>query len=162
MKEKRAGILLHIDELWNVFGNEAVKYLKSSDGRLNKLFYEDAFDKRLKRDLDNSKDDEFRDRYLNGYTNIDVPRFRMDTAAWKDFVKSFAGQLHLESMKGRSESLVFHRISKALQTTGNDAEFDSPPDILKFIRDNWNNPIQDDDGGQLKFGEYIDLYPKDL
>ena len=119
--------------------------------------YRRLFEHRVDRDLELAEDEEFKDRYVNGCEVIDVPRFRMDPAAWRSFVESFARQIHLEWLKKGSQSLIFQQIYKALDDVDDDA-FDDPRELVKLLRSKWNTTIEADDGEEISVGEYIDRY----
>jgi hypothetical protein len=149
-----------IYDLWAALGDLAETYLESRDGEVDADAYRSLFNQRVQRDIDLASDEEFRDRYINGYEVIPVPRFRIDAAAWRSFVDSLARQIHLEWLKMQSQSLVYQYIYHALMDDGlvDYDNFDDPEALSKLLRLNWNTVIMGDDGEETTVGEYIDVY----
>lgn len=158
LDEARSQFLNRIDELWATFGQSAETYLKADDGNVDKNFYSTLFDTRVQRDLELAEDLEFRDRYVNGCEVINVPRFRVDPASWRSFAESFTRQLHLESLKGRSTSLIYQYFNAAFADV--EEAFDRPNALLKLLRSRWNAVIEDDDGLRTTMGSYVDGYQR--
>ncbi len=141
--------------LWERFGPLADSYLKSSNGRVHRRYYQREFDRRLKRDLLLAADANFSDRYIRGFDLVPVPRFRLDTAAWKTFRFSFVEQIHLDLLKARPQSSVCRRIKSAF---GNeDATTLELCDILERLEADWNKSVKCDDSSKT-LGHYIDRY----
>jgi hypothetical protein len=157
---KNTACLLFLERvvgLWKAFGPQAATFLESRNGTVDHDLYRRSFEQRVDRDLELAEDEEFKNRYINGCEVIDVPRFRMDPAAWRSFVESFARQTHLEWLKKRSQSLIFQQIYKALDDVDDDT-FDDPRELVKLLRSKWNTTIEGDDGEEITVGEYIDRY----
>lgn len=152
-----SGFLTRISELWAVLGDQASIYLESCGGTVDQAAYQALFDQRLERDLELAEDNEFRDRYINGCEIIDVPRFRTDANGWRSFVESFMRQLHVESLKSKSQSYIYDSISNALVDKDYDI-FDNTRYLQSVLRSDWNKVIEDDDGESATVGEYIDSY----
>lgn len=146
-----------VERLWAALGEDAGTYLSSDEGYVDLEQYGRLFEQRVEYDLELAADDEFRTRFVDGVEIIDVPRFRVDTGAWNAFVESFVRQLHLESIKRRSVSLIYQRVSAVLMELVEDP-FDDPRQAIKLLRKHWNNVIEDDQGEATTVGAYIDGY----
>ena len=146
-----------VARLWEALGPQAAAYLEARSGLLDVDFYRRSFEQRVERDLELANDAEFTNRYINGCEVIDVPRFRMDAAAWRSFVESFSRQIHLEWLKTRSQSLMFQYIHAALKEFDEDA-FDDPKALAKLLRSKWIEKIEGDDGEEISVGDYVDGY----
>jgi hypothetical protein len=157
-RDARSQFLSRVDTLWSALGDSAGAYLEARGGALNRDLYTSLYEKRVDRDLALADDAEFLDRYVSGCEMIDVPRFRTDAAAWRSFVDSFMRQVHLESLKEKSKSLIYQYTADALAELSKDDVFDSPKEIAKALRLNWNAIIEGDDGEDISFGEYVDGY----
>lgn len=157
----RMHFLDRVIRLWDAFGTQAASYLEGRGTKVDQVFYQNAFEQRLERDLELAGDEEFTNRYINGCEVIDVPRFRMDAAAWRSFVDSFCRQLHLEWLKTRSQSLMFQNIYAALKDL-DESVFDDPRSLARLLRSKWNFTIEGDDGEDISVGDYVDSYQGQL
>ena len=153
----RERYLSRIERLWAALGEDAHLYLCSSGTRVDISLYANLFEQRVDYDLELAEDEEFRQRYVDGVEIIDVPRFRVDAAAWNSFVESFARQLHLENLKKKSVSLIYQRIDSAFDGLV-DYPFEDPRKLVKTIRRHWNTRIDGDYGEKTTVGEYIQSY----
>jgi hypothetical protein len=153
-----ARFLTRISTLWERLGQEAATYLEPQGNGVNMEFYRNVFEQRLERDLALADDEEFRNRYINGFELIEVPRFRTDAAAWRSFVDSFSRQIHLGSLKAKNHSLIFRRIFQTLVQYGdyNEDVFDDHNELSAILRARWNIVPEGWDG--MSVGEYIDCY----
>ncbi|WP_172122595.1 hypothetical protein [Devosia sp. 919] len=153
----RERYLSRIERLWAALGEDAGLYLRSSGTGVDLSLYAGLFEQRVDYDLELAEDEEFRQRFVDGVEIIDVPRFRVDAAAWNSFVESFARQLHLENLKKKSVSLIYQRIDSAFDGLV-DYPFEDPRKLVKAIRRHWNTRIDYDYGEKTTVGEYIESY----
>lgn len=153
----RERYLSRIERLWAALGEDAALYLRSSGNGVDLSLYAGLFEQRVDYDLELAEDEEFRQRFVDGVEIFDVPRFRVDAAAWNSFVESFARQLHLENLKKRSVSLIYQRIDSALDGLA-DYPFEDPRKLVKALRRHWNTRIDDGYGEKTTVGEYIENY----
>ncbi|MGE3917567.1 MAG: hypothetical protein AB7F78_17885, partial [Hyphomicrobiaceae bacterium] len=107
-----------LDRLCRIFEGDMEKYLHATSGVLDRKHYDRLFDERIDRDLDLANDEVFRIRFTFGYELVQVPRFRQDVAGWRGFVNSFARQLCLSHLRGRSQSLMLKSLVDVLQEIG--------------------------------------------
>ncbi|MGP4802152.1 hypothetical protein ACSV5G_00115 [Agrobacterium cavarae] len=156
-EQTRDRYLARIESLWAALGEEAGHYLSATSSGVNLGLYATTFDQRVEHDLSLSANEEFRQRFIDGLEIIDVPRFRVDAAAWNSFVESFARQLQQESLKRKSVSLIYHRVASALYELV-DNPFDDPDSLVKTLRKHWNTEISGADGERTTVGGYIDSY----
>ena len=142
MNEIRTTYLRQIGTLWDVLGPSAGTYLKvkKQDHIVDVDHYASDFEDRLKRDAELAADNEFKSRYLNGFSVVPVPRFRLDTAAWATFKHYFIAQLHYDSLKQRVASLLFRRI-KSVMGPASSRAFE-PRRLEKFLADEWGREGQ--------------------
>ena len=155
-QEAKSQFLAHIHHLWETLGDEARDYLETCNGTLNESTYGALFEQQLQRDLDLADDAEFRTRYINGYELVELPRFRVDATGWRKFVESFARQLHVKSLKARSQSYIYASIGDAI-FSGDEPVADAK-DLPKSLRSTWNNRLSEDYGEAMTVGSYIDCY----
>ncbi len=153
----RGRYLDRVERLWAALGEDAGTFLSATDGYIDLGQYARLFEQRVEYDLELAANDEFCTRFVDGVEIIEVPRFRVDTGAWNAFVESFARQLHLESIKRRSVSLIYQRVSAALTGLAEDPFQDSRRTI-KLLRKHWNDVIEDDEGEATTVGAYVDGY----
>ena len=66
-------------------------------------------------------------------------------------------QLHLESLKAKSQSYIYASISEAIHS-GDEIEVASK-DSLKTFRSSWNKRLSEEYGESMTVGTYIDSYP---
>ncbi|MEQ1670257.1 MAG: hypothetical protein ABL893_05315, partial [Hyphomicrobium sp.] len=131
-----------LDRLCSIFGSETEKYLLTTSSGLDRKHYDKLFDERIDRDLDLSYDEEFRVRFTHGYELVQVPRFRQDVAGWRGFVNSFARQLCLSHLRGRSQSLMLRSIVDLLQEISvPDDVFDDAGKLTSTLRSEWGRAI---------------------
>ncbi|MGE3918422.1 MAG: hypothetical protein AB7F78_22235, partial [Hyphomicrobiaceae bacterium] len=87
-----------------------------------------------------------------GYELVQVPRFRLDVAGWRGFVNSFARQLCLSHLRGRSQSLMLKSLVDVLQEIGQSNDvFDDAGKLISTLRSEWGRAISNAD----KFGNEI-------
>ncbi len=156
-EQVRLSYLARVERLWAALGENAGEYLSSKEGHVDLEEYGRLFEHRVEYDLELVADDEFCTRFVDGVEIIDVPRFRVDASAWDAFVQSFARQLHIESIRRRSVSLVYQRVSAALVGLAEDP-FEDPRQTTMLLRRDWNKLIEDDEGQASTVGAYIDAY----
>ena len=138
-------------ELWSSLGTTARDYLYEIDNGLHEAKYKEIFDKKIKIDFEKIADEDFCERYVTGYENIELPRFRVDAKAWNSFVLSFLDQVRFEgNAKKRSNSLIYGHFFHVVE----DTDFETSQKMLKFLKQNWNSATED---GQT-IGEYIVSY----
>jgi hypothetical protein len=146
---EQARFLNRLESLWTSFGEDAPLFLEADpQNRAGRGFYSDRFDARVERDLELAGDEEFRDRFINGYELTDVPRFRTDPTGWRAFTESFGRQIRLDGLKTRSQSRVRSAIYEALDAAGvNTSTIDSSEELIGVIRHCWNTEVPGDGDG---------------
>ncbi len=111
-----------------------------SQRRSDAKFYTQCFKDRLERDLDLAGDQEFKDRFINGYELTDVPRFRTDETGWHTFTVSFGRQILFDGLKARKISKVRNAIFEALDEANvNTSAIDTSKKLITKIRRYWNS-----------------------
>lgn len=160
LDQAKARHIASLERLWSALGRNARTYLASVDGGLNRGQYSHQFTDLVKHHLALADDKEFCNRYVTGCEVIDVPRFRDDVAAWRAFVTSFARQMHVESMKLRSHSLIFLRMREALSSMADDP-FRDPSKLVSTLRARWNSMLDLEGHGRVRLGRLIDDYHRD-
>ncbi|MDD2742789.1 MAG: hypothetical protein PHV02_10965 [Rhodocyclaceae bacterium] len=156
--EKRFNFLSALGQVWEdlIFsGVDPKEYLVADAGFLNRLSYEERFDKKLAQDILLANDPEFRSRYIYGYEFPDVPRFRQDTAAWESFVRSWCDSVLLEAAKNRTNSLVTQRIAEVIKSNKMTLEDLSAKELADAVRKSWNKPYAD---SGYTAGEWVGMY----
>ena len=153
----RTRFIDQVGNLVQVFGDDAPLFLQYTDGALDREHYETIFDQRVDRDLALAADPEYVNRYINGCEINDVPRFRVDSASWRIFSASFFRQIHLESLKARSQSLAYHHMAwMPFEYAGKVNVEDAT--ISSLVRERWNEMTTDDNGEAITVGDYIASY----
>lgn len=157
-RERIDALLRALAEVWNDLEASGVipsLYLESQNRKLNSTFYEQRLIQKLEQDLYLAQDEDFKNRYVNGYDFPDVPRFRQDVIAWKRFVYSWCESIAVEAVKNRTPSLVARRIRHAMTREGLNLSDLEPKEIGSFLRENWEKEWEDDD---MTLGEWIIAY----
>ena len=156
-REAQAGprreFLSRMTTLWSQLREAAPIYLNGAGGSIDGALYGALFDKRVSYDLELAADKDFVERYVKGYEMLDVPRFRIDAVAWRKFTRSFASELHAQSLKKASRSLPFRRVSDIL----GEAAFEDGVDLVALLRNKWNVKSRID-GRWTTLGEHLDAY----
>lgn len=160
LRQGKARHLADLERLWSALGRDATTYLRSAGRGLDRDHYAGQFEDLVRHHLRLADDPEFRDRYVTGCEVIDVPRFRDDARAWRAFVTSLARQLHVEGMKRRTQSLVFHRMREALSGVADDP-FRDPSELVVMLRARWNDRLDIDGHGSDTLGRFMDAYHRD-
>lgn len=130
----RDAFLLKVESLWTALGPEASAIL-NGDKTLDRDYYHTRFAERVARDLKWIEDPEFRNRYITGFSTVEVPRFRDDRTGWTSFVKSLGRELALGERRGRSQSRLLMAVRRAVQEAGKDEDLiNDPKALIDFLR----------------------------
>jgi hypothetical protein len=157
--EIRSDFLSELALVWEDLRKAAIppeEYLVGENGDLARRSYGERFDRKLADDISLAQDDDFRTRYINGYEFPDVPRFRQDTTAWTNFVRSWCESIAVEAAKSRTLSLVTRRIEVVCETEGMTLASMSAAETQQLLRDQWNQKWNQDEGTTI--GHWIGRY----
>ncbi|WP_440092460.1 hypothetical protein ACTACL_24090 [Pseudomonas syringae] len=155
-REKRiAALLSALEQVWTDLIAADVQpglYLDGMNDKLNPALYRQRFIQKLEQDLQLAQDSDFRNRYINGYEFPDMPRFRQDTTAWENLVRSWCESIVVEAAKNRTPSLVARRVRDVLEEKGLSLADLGYPSIAGFLRTHWATEWE---GEELTLGEWI-------
>lgn len=160
--ERRTAFLSALAEVWDDLSRASIapdEYLVSENGGLAVGDYGNRFDLKLATDILLAQDEDFRNRYINGYEFPDVPRFRQDTAAWSNFVRSWCESIAVEAAKSRTLSAVARRIGDVCEYEGNTLASMSPAEIERLLREQWGQEWDQEEGSTI--GDWIGNYYRD-
>ncbi len=136
---RKQSFLQRLDRIWNTLDRASESprdYFESRTGQINRSHYGTRFADKLEADFRLARDPSFRDRYVNGYEFPDVPRFRQDTVAWHNFVRSWCETVALEAAKTGTRSLITKALRAALEPS--DLAELKADEIRDKLRDTWN------------------------
>jgi hypothetical protein len=154
-RERIDSLLKALAQVWSDLEAAGVipgLYLESKSGKLNPAYYEQRLNQKLEQDLHLAQDEDFKNRYINGYDFPDVPRFRQDAIAWERFVLSWCESIAVEAVKKRTPSLVARQIREAMGYEDLKLVDLGPKEIASFLRENWEREWEDYD---MTLGEWI-------
>lgn len=158
-EERREAFLSALADVWNDLKTKTINpddYLVSENGGLALGLYGDRFDRKLEDDILLARDEDFNRRYIDGYEFPDLPRFRQDAFAWRNFVRSWCESIAVEAAKGRTLSAVTRRIEDVVASDGNSLATMTATDIEDTLRRLWDKVWYEDDA--LTVGEWIGSY----
>ncbi len=154
-KERVTTLINALRRVWRDLQDAGIRpetYLMEHNGKLNPAPYKAQFISKLKQDFNLAQDQDFKNRYIQGYEFPDMPRFRQDTAAWEHFVRSWCESISVEAAKARTLSLLVQRLKKHLEQEGLYLEEMVVTDIALFLRRGWSRTLPE---SELTLGAWL-------
>lgn len=154
-------LLAGLNQVWRELEAAGVppeQYLDGLYGKLNPISYRQRFIKKLEQDLQLARDEDFKNRYVNGYEFPAMPRFRQDTMAWEAFVRSWCESIAVEAAKNRTPSLIAKRIHDVMDYRETNLWELSQSEIAEFLRKHWETEWEGED---MTLGDWIMGYHED-
>ena len=158
--ERRQAFLDTFDRIWQGLAAADInpfEFLEGDGGGINEVVLHNKFDKKIEADICLAHDDDFRNRYVNGYEFPKVPRFRQDTAAWESFVHSFGESIAVEATRSKPLSKIVKFTRTAFSVMGLELAEMVSTDITDKLRKSWSKTITVDDN-DVTVGEFVSGY----
>jgi hypothetical protein len=138
--EKQKLFLKTIDGAWRTLREAHLppeEYFEGTPTRADHSHYRARFSSKLSADFLLAQDENFCERYINGYEFLDVPRFRQDTIGWREFIRSWCESVAIEADKIRTTNSLITRACQAILQEDL-RTIENPEEIADEIRLPWN------------------------